>query len=347
MSVAGPLAVRELKLSPLWRHALRLWLAATLAIGILQWCGQNAQLGWGLILAVIVINENDLTPLRSIGELLAAAMVGILTGLVVHHIASGWLTIAVGLLITGALVRGLGLLKGLSMGYLMSWAIGTSPAASQFSWTLCYQLTVAVVVGTLCAQIATWVFWPRSPLRQLPALESGLASQLEEQIVLVQRWLLEGGAPPPSLRSRRLLPQIQYLQQLRSASHAMAAPQRDGRLLRRWAQAGDLWRQLLRQWLLLEPLLLQLPAPLLTPAPPPLVLQHLDALVGRLEGNGVDALAAMPVDPAQAWIAEADRLQTSRPLLLALSVQIRELEQLLHSRALLRGGLERLLSAEP
>ena len=44
--------------------------------------------------------------------------------------------LAIGMLLAGVLVRALGLLKGLSMGDLMSWAIGTTPAAARFSWHL-------------------------------------------------------------------------------------------------------------------------------------------------------------------------------------------------------------------
>lgn len=341
------MAVHPLHLSPLWRNALRLWLAAILAIGIMQWCGQSAQLGWALILAVIFINENDISPLRSTALILVAGLVGILTGLVVHHIANGWLTLALGLLITGALIRGLGLLKGLSVGYLMSWAIGTTPASAQFSWGLFWQLGLAVLVGTLSAQVATWLFWPRSPLRQLPALERSLAAQLAEQIAQVERWLREGGASPPSLRSRQLLPQIQQLQQLRRASAQIASPRQEGRLLRRWAQLGDLWRQLLRQWMLLEPLLHELPAPLPDPSQHDLLLQRLEALRCRLDPEGEAHRGLTPAAPAPVWIAEADRLQVSRPLLLALAVQCGDLEQLLRSRGLLRGAIGRLLASAP
>ena len=336
------MAAHRLNLSPLWRNALRLWLAATLTIGILHWCGQTAQMGWALVLAVIFINENDISPLRSLGEILLAALVGILTGLVVHHIASGWLMLAVGLLVSGALVRALGLLRGLSMGYLMSWAVGTSPAAASPNWALFQQLGLCVLVGTLSAQAATWLFWPRSPLRQLPALERSLAVQLEDQIVLVQRWLLEGGASPPSLRSRQLLPQIQQLQQLRRSSEQISSLRREGRLLRRWAQLGDIWRQLLRQWLLLEPLLQELPAPLLGGSQHALLLERIEALRARLQ-SGSDAPTSRISDAAaQDWLAEADRLGVSRPLVLALSMQCHELEQLLRSRSLLRRGIERM-----
>jgi hypothetical protein len=337
-------AVHSLRLSPLWRNALRLWLAATLTIGILHWCGQTAQLGWGLVLAVIFINENDLSPLRSLAEILAAALVGILSGLVVHHIAAGWLMLAVGLLVSGALVRALGWLKGLSLGYLMSWAVGTSPAASQPNWTVFYQLGLCVLVGTLSAQAATWLFWPRSPLRQLPALERSLAAQLEDQIALVQRWLLEGGPSPPSLRSRQLLPQIQELQQLRRTGDQGSSPHREGRLLRRWAQLGDLWRQLLRQWLLLEPLLQQLPAPLVAGPEHTLLLRQIEALRGPLQSGAQAPINRTNAAAAQDWMGEADRLRVSRPLMLALSMQCQELEQLLRSRSLLRSGIKRMLA---
>lgn len=338
------MAGHQLSLSPLWRHGLRLWLAATLTIGIMLWCGLSDQLGWALVLAVLFINENELSPLRSSVEILAGALVGILTGLVLHHIATGWLTLAIGLLLTGALVRGLGLFKGLSMGYLMSWAVATSPADAHFSWTLFLRLGLAVAIGILGAQIATWVFWPRSPLRQLPMLEHGLAAQLQDQIRLVQRWLEEGGPPPASLRSRELLPQIQQLQQLRSVRPAREASSRKPRLLRRWAQAGDIWRQLLRQWMLLEPLLLQLPAPLVGAQPEPLLLRRLAALQKRLQDPLLSVQHLTPPQPAALWIAEADRLQVPRPLLLAVSLQCHELEQLLRGRSLLRLGLERLLT---
>lgn len=336
--------MHSLRLSPLWRNALRLWLAATLTIGILHWCGQSDQLGWALVLAVVFINENDLSPLGSLGEILAATMVAVVTSLVVHHIASGWLMIAVALLVSGVLVRALGLLKGLSLSYLMSWAISTSPFVGEFSWRLFTHFGVCVLVGTLSAQAATWLFWPRSPLRQLPALERGLAAQLEDQIALVQRWLLEGGPSPPSLRSRQLLPQIQQLQQLRRTSGQISSPRRERQLLRRWAQLGDIWRQLLRQWLLLEPLLLELPAPLLEGSEHNLLLQRIEALRGPLQAGPDAAIHRATPAAAQDWMVEADRLRVSRPLVLALFMQCHELEQLLRSRSLLRSGIERMLA---
>jgi hypothetical protein len=43
-------------------------------------------------------------------------------------------------------------------------------------------------------------------------------------------------------------------------------------------------------------------------------------------------------------MGEADRLRVSRPLMLALSMQCQELEQLLRSRSLLRSGIKRMLA---
>lgn len=339
------MAGHSLGLSPLWRNALRLWLAATLTIGILHWCGQSDQLGWALVLAVFFINEDDFSPLNSLGEILAATLIAIVTGLVVHHIASGWLTLAVGLLVSGVLVRALGLLKGLSLSYLMSWAIGISPSAGEFSWTLFTHFALSVLIGALSAQAATWLFWPRSPLRQLPALERSLAAQLDDQITLVQRWLLEGGPSPPSLRSRQLLPQIQKLQQLRRTSEQISSHRREIRLLRRWAQLGDLWLQVLRQWLLLEPLLQELPTPLLAGSENTLLLQRIEALQCRLQPGSDAPIHRTTAAGAQDWITEADHLGVSRPLVLVLFMQCHELEQLLRSRSLLRRGIERMLVA--
>ena len=71
-------------LSPLWRNSLRIWLASTLTIGILFWSGRSHLLGVALMLAVLFVNENDLTPARSIGQQVAGALIGILTAIVLH-----------------------------------------------------------------------------------------------------------------------------------------------------------------------------------------------------------------------------------------------------------------------
>lgn len=77
-------------LSPLWRNSLRTWLAATLTIGIMLWTDRGGVMLLGLLLAVVFINDNDLTPLRSLGQMVAGSVIGILTAVVLHNLVSGW-----------------------------------------------------------------------------------------------------------------------------------------------------------------------------------------------------------------------------------------------------------------
>ena len=323
-------------LSPLWRNSLRIWLASTLAIGILFWSGRSHVLGVALMLAVLFVNENDLTPARSIGQQVAGALIGILTAIVLHEISTSWVVLGLAILLTGVLVRSLGLLKGLSTGYLSCWAVELMHRGNQFNWALIFDLAFAAVVGILMAQIATWALWPRRPLQQLPALEARIADQLEAQILAMQQWLDRGGEPPAALRSQNLLPSIQLLQQLRDQNQGLPMPAHNKQLLNRWAQAGSLWRQVLRQWLLLEPLLRQLATPLPTENPQPLLRSSLADLAARLQAHAV----LVPSRPAQLWLEEAGRLGAPQPLLLAIGQQCQDLQQLLHSRALLLQRLE-------
>ena len=323
-------------LSPLWRNSLRTWLAATLTIGIMLWSGRSSVLLLGLLVAVVFINDNELTPLRFVSQMVGGALIGILTAVVLHQITSGWLITALGLLITGALVRGLGLLKGLSMGYMGCWALEVMGDGKHFTWALIFDLAFAVVVGIAMAQLATWAFWPKRPLQQLPLLERQLAEQLSQQVGWMRQWLSDGGTPPLSLRSQELLPQILMLQQLRDQRREIRTPSRVRRLSSRWAQTGSIWRQLLRQWLLLEPLLLQLAAPMRTGG---LLAERLQSLEHSLQ-NPTPARQAIRLTSVEAWLAEAREGQSSTPLLLAIAQQLDQLEQLLHSRALLKQAIE-------
>ena len=76
-----------------------------------------------LLTAVLFINENDITPARSIGQMVGASLVGILTAVVLHEFSTAWPMLGIALVSTGALVRGLGLLKGLGLGYMSCWAV--------------------------------------------------------------------------------------------------------------------------------------------------------------------------------------------------------------------------------
>lgn len=324
-------------LSPLWRNSLRTWLAATLTIGIMLWTDRGGVMLLGLLLAVVFINDNDLTPLRSIGQMVAGSVIGILTAVVLHNLLSGWLATAIGLLITGVLVRGLGLLKGLSLGYLSCWGLEVMGDGAHFNAALVFDLAFSAVVGIAMALLATWVFWPRQPLQQLPLLEREICRQFSEQLLRMEQWLAQGGSPPQPLRSQTLLPPILQLQQLRDQRQSSPTPRRVRRLSSRWAQTGFIWRQLMRQWLLLEPLLLELPAPLAA-----------DDLLGpTLRELGLQLLPGAPARPRSAtptlddWLLVARRNNASAPLILAIAQQLEQLLQLLRSRALVRQAIAR------
>jgi len=115
--------------------------------------------------------------------------------------------------------------------------------------------------------------------------------------------------------------------------------------LSRWAQAGSIWRQVLRQWLLLEPLLRQLDTPLPAGSPQPLLRSALASLAGTLQTQPTAAPAPILSSPAQHWLEEAGRLGAPQPLLLAIGQQCQDLQQLLHSRALLQASLQQRLEA--
>ncbi|WP_094559386.1 hypothetical protein [Synechococcus sp. 8F6] len=273
-----------------------------------------------------------------------------------HELSTNWVVLGIALLLTGVLIRILGLLKGLGTGYLGCWALDLMHRGNQVNWGVIFDLAFAAVVGILMAQMATWALWPRRPLQQLPALEARIASQLETQIRALQQWLGSGGTPPAVLRSQDLLPSIQQLQQLRDQDQGVAMPAHTKRLLSRWAQAGSLWRQVLRQWLLLEPLLRQLATPLLDDAPQPLLHSTLTDLAERLQVQpslAADLSNAEPnnVEPsnagtAQLLLEQAGSLGAPQPLLLAIGQQCQELHQLLRSRALLNAALARLTALQ-
>jgi hypothetical protein len=266
--------------------------------------------------------------------------------MVLHEISTSWVVLGLALLTTGVLVRILGLLKGLSMGYTACWAMELMHRGNQFNWALIFNMALAAVVGILMAQIATWALWPRQPLQQLPALEARIASQLGAQITAMQQWLGSGGAPPAALRSQDLLPSIQLLQQLRNQNQGLPMPAHSKQLLNRWAQAGSLWRQVLRQWLLLEPLLRQLETPLPEGSPQPLLLNALVSLAESLKTQPTAAPAPILSSPAHDWLEEAGRLGAPQPLLLAIGQQCHVFEQLLRSRALLRASLAQLAASQ-
>ncbi len=335
--------------SPLWRSGLRIWLASTLTIGILLWSGRGEQVGAGLVIAVTLVSDGLPIPARNIGQLVAGALIGILTAFVLHELSTSWVMLALALLLTGLLIRGLGLLQGLSVGYVSCWALDLMHQGNQVNWALIFNLSFAAVVGILMAQLASWALWPQRPLQQLPAVEEAIANRVALQIRAMRQWLGEGGSPPPPLRSQELLPHIQLLQQLHDQRQGLPRRERSSaawRLQCRWIQAGSLWRQLLRQWLLLEPLLRQLPAPLPAQASEPLLLDTLAELAMSLERTAGPAGQRMQRKDPQRWLDQAYALAAAQPLLLAIGQQCQALQQLTQARQLLHGSIGRLSVAE-
>jgi len=335
------------QLHPIWRNALRIWLAATLTIGIMLWAGRGQVLSGALVLSVLLINEDDLTPARSLGQLIAGALIGILMAFVLHELSTGWVVLAIALLLTGLLIQALGLIKGLGMGYTGCWALEVMHQGNQVNWAVVFDLAFAAVVGILMAQFATWALWPRRPLEQMPSLEAVLAKQLADQIHRMQQWLEEGGPPPPPLNSQDLLPRILRLQQLHDQRLGESAPAATARILQRWAQAGSLWRQLLRQWLLLEPLLLQLPAPVPGDGRELRLLASLTELQNDLGEAAPLGLPPTNDQAPQLWLNQAADLGASKPLLLAIRQQCLALRQLLRGRRLLLRSLGLITAVLP
>ena len=326
-------------LNPTVRSALRLWLAATLAIGITLWTGRQSTLMLALILAVLFVNENQIAPARQMVQLLGGAIVGVITALVLFQFSSGWLMLSLALLAAGLVARALGLSQGLNMTYLCAWAVLVLGQDARFNAGTLFNLLVPVLVGGLTAQFATWLVWPRLRRRRLEELDAQVAKRLGEQLQAVREWLAQGGAPPPALYSAELLPAIQELQQLSNASAAsVPAPMRQ-----RWVQLGTLWREVLRQWLLLEPQLNALPAPL-PPSLPPVLCQALDHLETQLQG--IQDRAERQVTSTAAQWQQWGALAGAPPLVpLALGWQLAQLNAVVHSKVLARQAIQRMAEA--
>ena len=106
----------------------------------------------------------------------------------------------------------------------------------------------------------------------------------------------------------------------------------------------------------LEPLLRQLATPLADNTPQPLLHSALADLVEHLQAQPSLAKDLSNAEPnnvelsdaqtAQLWLEHASNLGATLPLLLAISQQCQELQQLLHSRALLNAALAQLSAAQ-
>jgi len=193
-----------------------------------------------------------------------------------------------------------------------------------FNIATVFDLALSFVIGLLSARLATALVWPQRPGARVTALDQRLRSRLLDQVSRVQQWLGRGGAPPPPLASAELLPMVLDLQQ---------PPSR---------QLGLLWRLIVRHWLLLEPQLLGLTAPLGHPAGQQL-LQRLGRIgAGLTPAAEAEAADRSPPAPPIDWCGDL----TSQLIALAIEQQLNTLDQLLHSQRLLRssGRLQRQVS---
>jgi uncharacterized membrane protein YccC len=318
-----------LELNPTTRAGLRLWLAATLAIAMTLWSGRQGTLPLAVMMVVLFVNENDLTPIGTAFRQLAGAIVGIIAGLVIVSFAAGWLMLSLGLLVAGLLCRVVGLGANVGMALLSCWAVIVLGQGKSFDAATLFNLALPAVLGLVAAQFATWVVWPRLRRQRLVELDRQLSQRFGQQRRDLHQWLQSGdGAPPPLLRSPEVLPSILQLQQLSSgtSSRSLTATQ-----TRRWTQLGTLWRQVLTQWLVLEPQLQALPVPL-----PPQALQLLEQHFEHLD----TAPIAGPPDLALTQWRQCGESAGAPPLLvLSLAMQLHQLLKLQHSQALLRRSL--------
>lgn len=296
------------------RAALRLAIAAALAIAMVYWSGRGERVFLAVIAVVMFVSETRSLPWRVMLQQFAAGVVGILTALVLFQVADGWLMLSLVLLVVALLVEVLRLQTGRSLALLLAWGVLEMDTQRAFNIATVFDLALSFVLGLLAARFATALVWPQRPGSRVARLDDSLRARLVEQVNRVQQWLGKGGAPPPPLGSADLLPMVLELQQQPSP------------------QLGLLWRLIVRHWLLLEPQLLGLRTPLSHPAGQVLQqrLSRIEAVLtpGTVAGDAVVPPAQQPTS----WRIDL----TSELIALAIGQQLDTLDQLLHSQQLLR-----------
>jgi hypothetical protein len=298
--------------TPTLRAALRLAIGAALAIAMVFWSGRGDRVFLAVIAVVLYVSDSRSLPWSALLRQFAAGVVGILTALVLFQVADGWLMLSVVLLVVALLLEMLGLQSGRSLGLLLAWGVLVMDPQRAFNIPTVFDLALVFVIGLLSARFATALVWPQHPQARAAALDQNLRARLLDQLSRVQQWLGQGGAPPPPLTSAELLPMVLELQQ---------PPSR---------QLGLLWRLTMRHWLLLEPQLLGLRAPLSHPAGQ-LLLQRLERIRAALAAGG--AVGPTPQPPIS-----QDLTLSSELIALAIEQQFDTLDQLLRSQRLLRGS---------
>jgi len=303
-------------LTPTLRAALRLAIGAALAIAMVFWSGRGDRVFLAVIAVVMFATESPSLPWRALLRQFAAGVVGILTALVLFRLADGWLMLSIVLLVVALLLEVLRLQSGRTLALLLTWGVLVMDTQRTFNIATVFDLALTFVIGLLSARLATALVWPQRPGAALAAVDQRLRLRFGDQLARLRHWLEQGGPSPPPLTSAELLPMVLELQQ--PPSH----------------QLGLLWRQILRHWLLLEPQLLGLPAPLSQPAGP-LLQQRLDRIQAALT-PGVTAELALGPAPLRSTSWRLDL--GSELIALAIEQQLDSLDQLLHSQRLLRGS---------
>lgn len=296
------------------RASLRLAIAAALAIAMVLWSGRGARVFLALIAVVIYVSDSRPQPWRLLARQFAGAVVGILTALVLFQFADGWLMLSVVLLVVALLIEALQLQAGRNLALLLAWGVLEMDLTRAFNIATVFDLVLVFVIGLLSARLSMALVWPEQPGLRLRTLDQTVHSRLQDQIVQVQLWLRQGGPAPTPLQSAELLPVVLELEQSSAR------------------QLGLLWRLILRQWLLLEPQLLRLPAPLTHPAGG-LLLERLEQIGRALADPSADQPAPVALVPEHPpWRTDTMSLLIA----LAIEQQVGTLSQLLHSLGLLR-----------
>ena len=313
-------------LNPAVRNALRVALAAALTIAATHWSGRGSTLTYGMLAAVLFVNDRQTQPGRQALQQLAGVVIGVVVALVLYPFSNGWFMLSIALLCAGLVARGLGMAGGIGLANLACWEMLTFCQCDRFEIRLLVNYIVPGLIGMAAALFATWVVWPPQPRVQLHQLDQRLSTRLHQQMLGLGAWLETGAALPPLLHTSELLPPIQELQQL---AHGP---------LRRWGQLALLWRQVLRQWVLLEAQIRILP-----PLPPgsPLQQQLLDRLQVLASADRCAPPQPWPAAAPEQWQAWSRASATPQLVPLAIGLQLEQLGSLLRSQGLLRAALLR------
>jgi hypothetical protein len=281
---------------------------------MVAWSGRGDRVFLALITVVLYVTDSRPQPWRLLVRQFAGAVVGILTALVLFQLADGWLMLSVVLLVVALLIEALQLQAGRSMALLLAWGVLEMDLTRAFNIATVFDLVLVFVIGLLSARVATVLVWPERPGLRIRMLDQTIYAHLHTQIGGVRHWLQQGGPSPKPLLSAEMLPAVVELEQSSAR------------------QLGLLWRLIVRQWLLLEPQLLGLPAPLTHPAGL-LLLQRLEQIAAALSDPNAaqpSPVALLPESPP--WPTDT----ISRLIALAIEQQLNTLDQLLHSQGLLR-----------